>query len=161
MYPLSFSSPTLFSHWLTSRAHRQRTDRVHQQHPSNTVQHTMDSRAFAAAGGALVGGIVVALLLGPKPSQIERIRTDDPRSSAIVKHNGVVMISGQVRALFTLVFCLDLCKCWVPVPVPMPVRPFPSPCPCSCLCLCLCTCTCECTLISVFFMCAGGHHRSA
>mmetsp|Transcript_46890 Transcript_46890/g.68861 ORF Transcript_46890/g.68861 Transcript_46890/m.68861 type:complete len:148 (+) Transcript_46890:75-518(+) len=59
----------------------------------------MDSRAFAAAGGALVGGIVVALLLGPKPSQIERIRTDDPRSSAIVKHNGVVMISGQVAII--------------------------------------------------------------
>ena len=58
----------------------------------------MDSRALAAAGGALIGGLVVAALLPAKPSsRIQRIRTEDPRSSAIVVHNGVVMISGQVR----------------------------------------------------------------
>lgn len=57
----------------------------------------MDSRALAAAGGALIGGLVVAALLPTKSSpRIQRIRTEDPRMSGVVVHNGVVMISGQV-----------------------------------------------------------------
>ena len=61
----------------------------------------MDSKAAFAAAGAVLGGLVVAAIMGrqgPGRSRIERLRTEDPRSSAIVKHNGVVMISGQVRA---------------------------------------------------------------
>jgi hypothetical protein len=60
----------------------------------------MDSKAAFAAAGALLGGLVVAAIMGRQGpgSRIERLRTEDPRSSAIVKHNGVVMISGQVRA---------------------------------------------------------------
>ena len=61
----------------------------------------MDSRALAAAGGAVIGGLVVAAIMGRQgvSPQIERLVTEDPRSSAIVKHNGVVMISGQVAII--------------------------------------------------------------
>ena len=61
----------------------------------------MDSKAAFAAAGAVLGGLVVAAIMGrqgPGRPRIERLRTEDPRSSAIVVHNGVVMISGQVRA---------------------------------------------------------------
>lgn len=61
----------------------------------------MDSKAAFAAAGALLGGLVVAAIMGRQGpgSRIERLRTEDPRSSAIVKHNGVVMISGQVAII--------------------------------------------------------------
>jgi enamine deaminase RidA (YjgF/YER057c/UK114 family) len=62
---------------------------------------SIEAEALAAAGGAMVGGLVVAAILGRQgmSPKIERLGTEDPRSSAIVKHNGVVTISGQVAII--------------------------------------------------------------
>jgi enamine deaminase RidA (YjgF/YER057c/UK114 family) len=62
---------------------------------------SIEAEALAAAGGAVVGGLLVAAIMGRQgvSPKIERLGTEDPRSSAVVKHNGVVTISGQVAII--------------------------------------------------------------